>query len=319
MDPNRRRFLTTSSLALAATALDLSKLYAQSAAGAMQAGQAAPPAAPPTAFTPARGTIGIFTGQGGTIAYHVSKDGVVVVDAQMASTARIALAGIKERAGGRMIDILVNTHHHGDHTAGNAIFRPEVKKILAHANVPELQRMAAKQQAAARPDAPPQEVVVADTTFTGTWREDVGGETMALRYYGPAHTSGDAIVTFEKANVVHMGDLVFNRMHPYIDRPAGASIANWIRTLEAVATQHTSDTLYVFGHASAKFPVTSTRTDLLYERDYLTALREFVRVEMKAGKPKDVIVKLTDPLNGFPDHGPLIARVLSAAYDELAG
>ena len=316
MTLDRRRFLTTSSLALAAATADLSRLFAQMAAPSAPQG---PPPAPPTAFTPLRGTLGIFTGQGGTIAYHISKDGVVVVDAQMPPTAAICLAGIKERDGGRMIDILVNTHHHGDHTAGNAVFRPAVKTILAHANVPELQRAAAKQQAAARPDAPAPEIVVADATFTNTWRQDVGGEVMALTHHGPAHTGGDAVVTFEKANVVHVGDLVFNRMHPFIDRPAGASIANWIRTLERVAADHSSDTLYVFGHASAKFPVTSLRADLLYMRDYLTALLEFVRGEMKAGKPKDVIVMTTSALKEFPDHGPLVPRVLSPACDELAG
>ena len=315
MNPNRRRFLTTSSLALAAATVDLSKLLAQ-AAPAAQTGQAAPPV-PQTAFTPLRGAVGFFTGQGGTIGYHISTDGVVVVDAQLPATAKICLDGIKERDGGRMIDILVNTHHHGDHTGGNPVFKPSVKKILAHANVPELQRTAAARQAAARPDAPAPAIVVADATFVDTWREDVGSEMMALKYYGAAHTSGDAVVTFEKANVVHMGDLVFNRMHPFIDRPAGASITNWIKVLERTVADQRNDTTYIFGHGSAKFGATGTRAELLYMRDYLTALLEFVRGELKAGKPKEVIVKITDPLKGFSDHGPLIERVLTAAYEEL--
>jgi len=314
---NRRRFLTASSLALAAAAADLSTLFAQTA-GAAQAGQAPPPL-PQTAFTALRGTVGFFTGQGGTIGYHISSDGIVVVDAQFPATAKLCLDGIKTRSGGRLIDILVNTHHHGDHTGGNPVFRPAVKKILAHANVPGLQRAAAARQAAARPGTPAPEIVVADATFTSTWREDVGGEMMALRYYGAAHTSGDAVVTFEKANVVHMGDLVFNRSHPFIDRPAGASVANWIKVIESTVADHGNDTAYIFGHGSAKFGITGARADLLYMRDYLTALLEFVRGEIKAGKPKDVIVKIADPLKGFPDHGPLIERVLTAAYEELAG
>ena len=160
---------------------------------------------------------------------------------------------------------------------------------------------------------------MADTTFTTTWREQVGAETMALKYYGPAHTSGDGVVTFEKANIVHMGDLVFNRNHPYIDKPAGASIANWMKVLDGVAADHAADTIYIFGHSGAKFPVTGSRADLAYMRDYLGALLEFVRGEIKAGKSKDAILKIADPLKGFPDHGPLISRVLTAAYEELAG
>ena len=175
----------------------------------------------------------------------------MVVDAQMAPTAQIALQGIRERAGGRMIDVLVNTHHHGDHTEGNAVFRPAGKRILAHVNVPSLQRAAAAQQAAARPGAPPPEPVVADATFVNTWEEDVGGERLALKYYGAAHTSGDAVVTFAKTDVVHMGDLVFNRRHPPY-RPAGASISNWIKVLEAVAGE--AATSHIFGHAGERFP-----------------------------------------------------------------
>ena len=160
---------------------------------------------------------------------------------------------------------------------------------------------------------------MANVTYEKTWRESVGDEMMALNYYGPAHTSGDSVITFEKANVVHMGDLVFNRRHPYIDKPAGASIANWMKVLETTVADHQKDTIYIFGHAGPKFEPTGGSADLLYMRDYLAALLEFVRGEMKAGKSRDAIVKITDPLKGFPDHGPLVERVLSAACDELAG
>jgi cyclase len=312
MAVNRRQFIATSSLVAAVSAVDLRALLAS----AQQSAQA-----PQTAFAPIRGTVGYFTGSGGTIGWHVDKTSVVVIDAQMPATAKVCLDGINERSGSRPIDFLVNTHHHGDHTMGNAVFKPAAKKILAQANVPRLQTEAAALAAKnAKPGAPPQaELVVANVTYEKTWRENVGDEVLALKHYGPAHTCGDSVVTFEKANVVHMGDLVFNRRHPYIDKPAGASIANWIKTLEAAVADHRKDTIYIYGHAGPKFEATGGSADLLYMRDYLTALLEFVRGEIKAGKSRDVIVKITDPLKGFPDHGPLVERVLSAAYDELAG
>jgi cyclase len=315
MPLDRRQFLASSSLSAAFSSLDLRALLGASP-------QAAPAQAPPqTAFASVRRSVGYFTGQGGTIGWHVDKKGVVVVDSQFPATAKICLDGVNERSGSRPIDFLVNTHHHGDHTAGNVVFKGVAKKILAHANVPKLQLAAAEQAAKnAQPGAPPQpEQVVANATYGKTWREEVGDEVMALKYYGPAHTSGDSVVTFERANVVHMGDLVFNRRHPYIDRPAGASIANWITTLEATVADHKRDTIYVFGHAAPTFQVTGSSADLLYMRDYLTALLDFVRGEMKSGRTRDAIVKITDPLKGFADHGPLIERVLTAAYDELAG
>ena len=316
MSLSRRRFLTASSLAIAASSLDLRRLLAQTAPAAQPPAQGAA-AVPQTAFTPLRGSVGYFTGQGGTIGYHISKDGVVVIDAQMPTTAKICLDGIMERDGGRTIDVLVNTHHHGDHTGGNPVFKASVKKILAHENVPELQRAAAERAKAARPDAPQPELVFATATFGNTWREQVGPEWLALKYYGAAHTKGDAVVTFEKANVVHMGDLVFNRRHPVIDRPGGASIANWVKVLEKTVKDHKKDTIFIFGHANPKFPVTGTASDLEFQRDYLSALLDFVRAQMKEIKTREDIVAITEPLKNFPDHGPLNKSVLAAAYDEL--
>jgi glyoxylase-like metal-dependent hydrolase (beta-lactamase superfamily II) len=164
----------------------------------------------------------------------------------------------------------------------------------------------------------PDELVVATATVGTAWNEEIGREKVGLKHYGPAHTGGDAVVTFEKANVVHMGDLVFNRRHPFIDRPGGASIAGWVKVLEGTMADHGADAIFIFGHAGTNWPVTGKKADLAHMRDYLTALVEYVRGEITAGKPRDVIVKSTETLKGFPDHGPLIERVLTAAYDELA-
>jgi len=81
---------------------------------------------------------------------------------------------------------------------------------------------------------------------------------------------------------------------------------------------HGSDTIYIFGHTGPNWPVTGKKADLLYMRDYLSALLAHVGAEIKAGKPREEIVKSTAVLEGFADHGPLIERVLTAAYDELA-
>ena len=283
MPLHRRQFLAAASAAFATAAVDPRALFAQATA----------PTPPQTAFTPVRRSVGLFTGQGGTIGWHVDSKGAVVIDSQFPATAQICLDGLKQRAGGRTIDYLVNSHHHGDHTAGNGVFQPAVREILAHAVVPKLQKEAAERAAAsAKPgqDQPPQ--VYANATYEKVWHDEVGDEGMDVRYYGPAHTSGDSVITFEKANVVHMGDLVFNRRHPFIDRPAGASIANWMKVLDQVAKDHENDTIYIFGHAaSPKFGVTGLKADLGYMRDYLSALLDFVRAEMKAGKPREAIVR----------------------------
>ena len=138
------------------------------------------------------------------------------------------------------------------------------------------------------------------------------------KYYGRAHTSGDAVITFEQANVAHMGDLMFNRRHPVVDRPAGAMLANWITVLEGAMRDHTADTVYIFGHAGGQHPVTGNRADVTVMRDYLTALLAHVRAARTAGQSREQIVAVRDPLKGFEDHGPLNATILGNAYDELA-
>lgn len=275
-----------------------------------------PPALPVVPeFHPLRRNVGYFTARGGTIGWLVSSDALAVVDTQFADTAALCLAGLPRRAD-RTIDVVINTHHHGDHTGGNGVFKPVAKTIVAQANVPTLQRAAAER---AKPPTTDKQVY-ADTTFTEIWRQELGDEVVSARYFGPAHTNGDAAVLFEKANVVHMGDLVFNRIYPVIDRVGGASIRNWIVILEKVAKEYPADAIYIFGHNGAKFGATGRREELLVLRDYLSALLEHVQTQIAAGKTKAEISTLEN-FPGFPDfHQQLPNRLganLGTAYDEL--
>ena len=305
---NRRAFLATSSFAVIAAALKELPVY-----GGYQ-GPAVPPV---TRFEDLRGGIGIFTGQGGTIGWLATPEGVLVIDSQFPATAQSCIEGLKLKSP-HAIDVLINTHHHGDHTAGNKTFRPVVKTIVAHANSALWQKKAAETAKTEADQAYP------DATLTDVWQKSIGKERIVAKYYGAGHTSGDLVVTFETANIVHMGDLMFNRFHPFIDRPAGASIANWIKTLETVPGQHSADTIYIFGHGKEGAGVTGRKAELAKFRDYLTAVLDFTRKQIAAGKSKEEIAK-TDALPGFEEFvSPApprisLASVLSTAYDELGG
>jgi len=318
MTQTRRAFLSTSVLALAAGAVGRPRL-------AFAWPQQVPVPVTPV-FTELRRGVGFFTGRGGTIGYLINAGGVVVVDAQFPDTAKACLEGLNQRSLNRGVDRLINTHHHGDHTSGNVAFKGVAKKVVAHQRAAELMReveaAAVRAAASAAPGTPPPapraELLYPDTTFATTWQETIGDEVVSAKFYGAAHTSGDVAITFERANVVHMGDLMFNRRHPVIDRPAGASIRNWASVVDAAAKDHASDTLYIFGHAGGSVAVTGDRTDLALMREYLLALLAWVGAEMKGGKSKDDIIANTAPLKGFDQHGPLNRTVLGNAYDELA-
>ncbi len=262
-----------------------------------------------TSFDPLRGYVGVFTGRGGSIGMLVAPDGVVVVDTQFQDTAKIALGNLQQMTR-RKIDVLINTHHHGDHTSGNIVFRPAAAKIVAHRNVPIWQKT---QAVAAKSEA---QQAYADTTYDTTWSATVGGETVTLKYYGPGHTSGDSVVRFQNANIVHMGDLMFYLRNPRVDRPAGASVRNWIIALESVAKDNPADTIYIAGHSKMNLPVTVTRADLLKFRDYFSGLLAYVQKGIASGKPAAEIVKVAS-VPGFTDYEGSPEGPIQAAYDEL--
>ena len=159
--------------------------------------------------------------------------------------------------------------------------------------MPALQR----QVAAATPNSPAP--VVADATFEKTWSEKFGDETVTAQFNGPGHTGADAIVHFERAHVVHMGDLLFHERHPRVDRAAGASIQNWMKILEKVAE----------GHARRHDLHRRTREGraadhgrigkaLLRFRDYFDAVLTLTRKGIAQGQTKEALAA-TAALPGF--------------------
>jgi cyclase len=302
MEWSRRRFVRTALAGAAAGTLPL-PLRATSAQ--------VPPAI--RGFRPLRRNVGIYTSRGGTIGWLVNPDGVAVVDSQFPDSARAFLDGLEGR-GGRTVDVLVNTHHHGDHTAGNPVFRSETRRIVAHARARELHAETGGDDAREG---------LADETFTESRALEVGDERLHLRHHGPAHTGGDTVVRFEQANVIHMGDLVFNRAYPFIDRPGGASVQGWIRLLDEVAGAADRDTIFVFGHGSPEFGVTGSRADVAVQRDFLAATLDEARRARAEGRSRDELAGL-ETLPGFDNYVALGGRLtlgfaLQMAYDELAG
>jgi len=272
------------------------------------------PAPPAGSFAMVRADVGTFTAQGGTIGWLVNQDAVVVVDTQYARSAPLCLEGLKERSGGRTIDLVFNTHHHADHTGGNGVFQPVSKKIVAHARVPALMK-----QFNVQPNAP--EPVLPSATFDNTWSEQMGRETVSAKHHGPAHTGADAVLHFERANVVHMGDLLWLDLHPRVDRPAGASIQNWLRTLETVSKAMSHEAVFIAGHARAGLPVAVKGDAIVRQRNYFDAILAHVRKGVADKKSQEEIVAV-EALPGFEGVQAINATinlkaVLTAAYEEL--
>ncbi len=297
---NRKDFLIRSSLIGASTLLPIHKL-----ANLLE-----------TPFTTLRRNVGTFVGRGGTIGWLATKNSLVAVDSQFPNSAQTCVDGLKEKTD-HVMDFLINTHHHGDHTAGNPVFKDFAKHIVAHENVPKLQKKSAEARGQEAVDAQ----VYADMTYSKDWKQEVGDENIHLKYYGPAHTGGDSVVYFEKANVAHMGDLMFNRAYPFIDMNGGADISNWITMLRQTVDDLESDTIYIYGHGNSEYGITGNKDDLILKSNFLEALLEFTQKGIDAGKSKEEIAE-ADVIPGFevfkaPGWSLTLSRNIDAAYQEL--
>jgi glyoxylase-like metal-dependent hydrolase (beta-lactamase superfamily II) len=256
-----------------------------------------------------RGDIGIFTERGGTILWKLSDDGIAVVDTQFKPQAEHLIEAIKKKSD-RQIDALINTHHHGDHSAGNIAFKGLIKNHFAHANCVKNMRATAEKNNAL------DNVLLPVANFNKKFAYKVAGEKIAMRYFGPAHTDGDAIIHFENANVAHMGDLLFNRRVPYIDKSTGASIANWQNVMDKAYKWFDDDTLLVFGHSGNGYEITGTRQDLKAFKNYLGKLLDYVDKGVKAGKSREALAE-TDLIPGADQWKGNQGRAVNAAYTEI--
>lgn len=294
---NRRSFIQNSAMVVGALTLSQQKLLA----GFFE---------DPWKITMLRNDVGIFTERGGTIAFLLSKKGIVVVDSQFPDQSKHLIDELKKKSE-QPFKLLINTHHHGDHSGGNIAFKGIAEHVLAHENSKKNQEAAAKQNKTEDKQLYP------DQTFGTTWCEKVGKEKICLHYFGAGHTNGDALVHFQHANIVHMGDLLFNRRHPFVDRSAGANMNSWVKVLDKAVDTFNKKTIYVYGHAGTGYDVTGTSDDLKKFGDYLGRVLKFAEDEIKAGKTKEEILKNTALPGETEWKGDGFQRPLQAAYEEL--
>jgi len=301
---NRRLFIQNTALTISALTIAQQKVFSALFTKANGA------AAPPWMFHMLTDKIGVFTERGGTIAFLIDKKGIVVVDAQFADTAPHLIGELNKKSDAP-IKYLINTHHHGDHTAGNIAFKGLAKHVVAHENSKKNQ----KRVAIASKNLDKQ--LLPDRTYSDYWQTYVGDESIAMHYWGPGHTDGDSFIHFENANIVHMGDLMFNRRHPFVDRSAGASIKHWMKVLHKATRHFDSDTTFIFGHSAEGYNVIGNIDDLNKFNDYLGAVLTFTEAEIKAGRTKDGFLTNTTIPGAGEWKGDGASRPLAAAWDEL--
>jgi glyoxylase-like metal-dependent hydrolase (beta-lactamase superfamily II) len=236
----------------------------------------------------------MLVGSGGNIGVSSGEDGVLIIDDQYAPLTekiRAAVSAISKAP----IRFVVNTHWHGDHTGGNENLGGAGAIIVAHENV--RRRMSAehvsqffKRTTPASPKgALPVMTFAADVSF------HVNGDELHVFHVDPAHTDGDSIIHWKKANVFHMGDLFFSGGFPFIDLESGGSLGGVIAAAEKVLALANDGSKIIPGHGPL-----STKKDLAAYREMLKTVRDRVQSQVAAGKTLDE-VKASRPTKEWDD------------------
>ena len=228
--------------------------------------------------------VAVLFGRGGNIGLSYGDDGNVLIDDQYAPmTERIvaAVRGIDPDP----IRFVVNTHWHGDHSGGNENLGRAGTVIVAHDNVRRRMTMEQLVRGARVPPSPTGALPV--VTFSENLTFHLNGDEIRAIHVAPAHTDGDSLVYWTRANVLHMGDVFFNGMLPFVDLDSGGSVDGVIAAVGIALGIANDETRIIPGHGPL-----ARRAELIAYRDMLRGLRDRVAAEMRAGRSLDEIKAL---------------------------
>ncbi|MCJ7558383.1 MAG: MBL fold metallo-hydrolase [Gammaproteobacteria bacterium] len=252
------------------------------------------PAAVEFTLMPVADGLFMLKGQGGNIGLSVGADGVFMIDDQYAPLTdgiKVEIAKISDQP----VRFLINTHWHGDHTGGNENLGKTGTVIVAHENVRH--RMSSGQIMTFFEREIPASPVGAlpVITFDSAVTFHLNGDDIRAIHVEHAHTDGDAIIHFPKANVIHSGDVVFNGQYPFIDLESGGSVNGVIAAVDTILALCDDNTKIIPGHG-----VLANVADLRVYRSLLANVRDRVAVMVAQGKTLEE-VQAAGPSAEFDD------------------
>jgi glyoxylase-like metal-dependent hydrolase (beta-lactamase superfamily II) len=226
----------------------------------------------------------MLTGSGGNMGLSVGKSGTYLIDDQYAPLSERILAAIRAITPDP-VRFVVNTHWHGDHTGGNENMGKAGALLVAHENVRVRMSKEHFMAAFGRKVPPSPEAALPVVTFTDAVTFHWNGDEIRVYHVPPAHTDGDSIVHFVRADVVHMGDVFFNGGYPFVDTSSGGRVDGVIAAADRVLAGTSGTTRIIPGHGPL-----ATRTDLQAYRDVVKTLRDRIAKLKAEGKSRDEVI-----------------------------
>jgi cyclase len=284
---NRRSFLHLGATAGAA-ALVPRWMLAQAAPAAPPADRVAQMraagAATPIKTTKLYDNLWLLQGAGGNMVIQSGKDGNILIDSSFATAVphiREAIAAVSTDAP----HALINTHWHIDHVDGNEGMHAAGFHVIAHEKTKVRMAQPAEVKVLhislpAYPDS-----ALPATTFATTMHHNHNGDSIDLVHYDPAHTDTDIYIHFHNADVLHCGDIFFNKSYPFIDEGSGGSIGGTIDAAQKSLTLAGDTTKVIPGHGPL-----GNKADLKKYADMLSAVRDNVATLKKAGASEQEVI-----------------------------
>ena len=235
---------------------------------------------------PVSDNIYMLTGQGGNIGLFLGVDGTFIVDDQFAPLTEKILAAIKS-VGGDTPRFLINTHFHGDHTGGNENLGNAGTLIVSHDNVRERLVNGSYIKAFGMNSPPANEAALPILTFSDDMHFHINNESVKAVHVDSAHTDGDSIIYFKKANVVHAGDVFFNGFYPFIDAANGGSLKGTIAAVNEILAATDSDSKIIPGHG----PLADKKQLRAYRDMLVTAYSRLLKLKNSGVSAEDAVMK----------------------------
>ena len=223
----------------------------------------------------------MLEGAGGNVTVAVGDDAVIMVDGQFApmhDKLKAAIAAVTPNK----VAFLVNTHHHGDHTGGNAAFAAEGATIVGHVNERAMLAAGTTSNTTGVKVPPVDGGGLPTKTYTEAMTLEVKGRKAALKHAANAHTGGDTYVWFADANVLSTGDTFTNGRYPNIDFLNGGSIKGVIAAADTYLALTNDQSKIVPGHGPL-----ATKAQLADYRAMMVAARDRMAKLVKDGKSLD--------------------------------
>ena|GEM_PF-105896 len=249
------------------------------------------------------------------IGFVVGDNGVAVIDTGGSVPVGAGLlAAIRARTD-KPILYVINTHEHPDHVFGNAAFDGLGATFVGHKNLPRALAMRGQfylkafRKIIGDKLVDQVKIISPSVTVADRMSLDLGGRTLELQAWPPAHTDCDLTVLDTKSGTLFGGDLVFVKHLPIVD----GSLKGWLVVLPELAK--VGAVRVVPGHGPPGLPWPQA---LDSERAYFEGLAKDVKASIAKGEPVQDATKWAgqsdrDDWKLFEDYN---RRNVTAAYSE---